>query len=315
MKKIIGFLKLIRFVNLLFIAFTQYVFYHFVVVPVYMEEQLHQPVLDEHNMYLIILASVSIAAGGYIINDYFDVNIDLINKPNRTLVGTIIKRRTAILLHLFFSLLGIVLTGYVAFQINQSAILIINVICVIALWYYSTTLKKKLFYGNVLISLMTAWVVLILYVCEIKLVSVHTISAEFTATLIIYKYAILYGGFAFLVSLLREIVKDMEDIEGDRLNSCHTLPIAWGIPITKMILNALILLINVLISIFSFYMLMQGGIYIAFFFFLFILLPLFYVRKRIVKSVTSSDMHRISTIVKFILLAGICSMIFFKISI
>ena len=176
MKKIIGFLKLIRFVNLLFIAFTQYVFYHFVIVPVYMKEQLHHPVLDEPNMYLIILASVSIAAGGYIINDYFDVNIDLINKPNRTLIGTIIKRRTAILLHLFFSLLGIVLTGYVAYQIDQLPILIINVFCVAALWYYSTTLKKKLFYGNVLISLMTAWVVLILYVCEIKLVSVHTLS-------------------------------------------------------------------------------------------------------------------------------------------
>jgi 4-hydroxybenzoate polyprenyltransferase len=262
-----------------------------------------------------MLASILIAAAGYIINDYFDVNIDLINKPNRTYIGNIITKRTAIILHLLFSIAGIIITGYVAVHIGKLSILFINVLCVIGLWYYSTTLKKKLFYGNLIISLLTAWVVFILYLCETDLNIFKSNNSNFFISISLYKYAILYSGFAFLTSILREIVKDIEDVDGDRRNGCNTIPIAWGFQNAKIILNVLLLLINVLISIIIFYMMMQGGSFILFYLFLFVMLPLFYVRRLIINSSLPADMTKISLLIKLIMLAGICSMVVYKISI
>ncbi len=314
MNKIIGFVKLIRTINLFFILFTQYVFYHFILLPIYEKQGSLYPNLDSTGLYLIMLASVLIAAGGYIINDYFDVNIDLINKPNRTFIGSIISKRTAIMLHLLFSLIGIIITGYIAFRIERLSILFINILCVLLLWYYSTTLKKKLFYGNIIISLLTAWVVFILYLCETDFIFFKNVESNFKTSISLFKYAILYSGFAFLMSLLREIVKDLEDMDGDRRNECNTIPIAWGFSITKIILNGLILLINLFIVIIIYYMMMQGGNLIIVYLFFLVLLPLFYVRRLIIKSSMPAHMRRISLFIKLIMLAGICSMVVYKIS-
>ncbi len=165
--------------------------------------------------WLLAASSVLIAAAGYIINDYFDLNIDQVNKPASIVVQKIIKRRWAIFWHLGLSVAGMLITLYVSHHIGNWLIALINLVCVLLLWFYSTTFKRQFLIGNLVIALLTAWVVLVLYVSELDVVTL-TRNAIYQVTMTrVFKLAMLYGGFAFVISLIREVVKDMEDIAGD----------------------------------------------------------------------------------------------------
>jgi 4-hydroxybenzoate polyprenyltransferase len=165
MKLIVAFLALIRGLNLLFIVLTQVLFQYFILVPIFADAGM-QPSLTETLFSLLVVASVCIAAAGYIINDYFDLNIDQVNKPHKLVVEKIIKRRWAIFWHLSFSALGILLSFYIGWKVNNILIGFANVLCVTLLWFYSTTFKRNLLIGNVIISLLSSWVVLVLYFSE-----------------------------------------------------------------------------------------------------------------------------------------------------
>ena len=160
MKLIAAFLKLIRVLNLFFIVITQALFQYSIVVPM-MSRNPNSPALPVNLFILLSLSSVLIAAAGYIINDYFDLNIDRINKPGRIVVEKMIKRRWAIIWHWVLSFSGVVLGFYVAWKGGVFWLGFANLGCVAALWFYSTTFKKKLLAGNIIISLLTAWVVMV----------------------------------------------------------------------------------------------------------------------------------------------------------
>src|SRR6478752_4073478 len=151
MKQILAFFKLIRTLNLLFIAITQYLFQYFIVIPLFEPYGLSLPLGGKY-FWLLVLSSVLIAAGGYIINDYFDLNIDRVNKPGKLVVDKIIHRRWAILWHLALSVAGILVSTYVACKTRAWWIAPANVGCVLGLWFYSTTFKRKLLSGNLIIS-------------------------------------------------------------------------------------------------------------------------------------------------------------------
>src|SRR5688572_3368171 len=158
MKLIAAFFKLIRWPNLFFIALTQFLFYFCV-----FKQLLIQPGYQTENLlfYLLVAASVVIAAAGYIINDYFDLSIDAINKPSKIVVDKIVKRRWAIFWHLVLSAVGILISVYVSFRLGSWLITIANVCCVLLLWFYSTTFEKKVLSGNVIIAALTAWVIVV----------------------------------------------------------------------------------------------------------------------------------------------------------
>ena len=238
MKRFFEFLKLIRFVNLIFIAITQLVFYYCIITPQYAIYNSAGPVLSIPNLNYLILASVFIAAAGYIINDYFDLNIDRINKPHRLIIGRHISRRWAMFFHLVLSAIGLSCTAYVSYQLKNPFLLLFNFLVVIVLIFYSTTLKRKLLSGNILISLLTSWVIIILYIAELNLTRSVMLSNQAHVLLKIYKIAAVYAGFAFVVSFIREIVKDMEDQDGDKRNECKTIPIVWGAATTKLFVLA-----------------------------------------------------------------------------
>jgi len=317
MKVVAAFLKLIRWPNLLFIALTQALFYFCVVTSVYFPNSHQKEKFSQIDWLFLLLmaASITIAAAGYIINDYFDLQIDALNKPEKIVVDKIVKRRWAIIWHLLLSLIGIGCSWYVSFISQHWIILIANFICVLLLWWYSTTFKKQLLTGNIVISLLTAWVIVIIYFFEGA-----NIITEGSWTMQVYEYDVkklfkltaMYGGFAFIISLIREIVKDMEDMQGDASFNCNTLPIAWGVPVAK-VFSAVWIVVCIggllLVDLYAW----QTGLRISIAYsLLFIVSPLGYILYLLHKAITKSDYHRISNYLKLVMLAGILSMIFIK---
>src|ERR1700744_3504058 len=227
-----AFFRLIRWPNLVFIFLTQLLFYYFIQLPSFGGgSPQYAPALRPGLFYLLTLSSVLIAAAGYIINDYFDLNIDRVNKPDKLVVEKIIKRRSTILWHWMLSGLGVLLGFYVSWKLRNPVVGLANLGCVVLLWFYSTTFKRKLLIGNIIISLLTAWVILVLYVAEIRL-NANPLYRETIARLL--KFAIVYSGFAFIISLIREVVKDIEDMDGDARYGCRTMPIVWGVNVAKV---------------------------------------------------------------------------------
>lgn len=194
------FLQLIRWKNLLIVAMTQILVRYSLI--------FDTPQHGVKHFTLLVVTTLLIAAGGYIINDYFDVKIDRINKPHKVWIGKTISRRSALLVHQLFSAAGILL----AFLIGWKAVLI-NVLSVWLLWFYASGFKKKPFIGNFVVALLTA-----LVIAEIALV-------YDPSNRLIYMYAV----FAFFINLIREIIKDMEDMKGDEAHGAKTIPILYGI--------------------------------------------------------------------------------------
>jgi len=309
MKAIAAFFRLIRWPNLLFIVLTQMMFRYFILDFAY---QKNRPGYEEIKLssslfFLLVLASVCIAAAGYIINDYFDVNIDQINKSSKVIIGTFINRRLAILLHAALSFIGFGLSLYIGYKLNNIYIPFLNFIAIVALWLYSTTFKKKLLIGNILISLLTAWVILVLTIAEFR----FRISAGDVAWQRLVKVSFIYAGFAFIISLVREVIKDMEDMEGDLKYGCTTMPIVWGLPVSKVFAGVWIVVLAGLIVAIQIYVIQFGWWYSALYSLITIIFPLIWVLRKLYEANTPVQFHKLSTAVKMIMLAGILSMIFF----
>lgn len=261
---------------------------------------------------LLMLASVLIAAAGYIINDYFDLNIDQVNKPDKVVVNTIISRRWVIFWHMFLSLLGLFFTVSALPMNDYWHLVLANLASIILLWFYSTTLKKQLLIGNVLISLLTAWVILVIFFSKYPL-SIHSLLLADKNEVRFFRYAILYASFAFVISLIREVVKDMEDREGDRKYGCRTMPIVWGLNASKVFVAVWVIVLVAVLGILQVYVIPFGWWHSALYCLLLIILPLLWVLRQLYRANSAEDFHQISTVIKLVMLTGIVSMFFFRI--
>lgn len=203
--------KISRPSNLVIVAFAQLMTAYFLV------ETTRQglPVLQDINLYLLILATVILTAAGYMINDYYDVKIDYINKPNEVIIGKGMKRRVAIFFHTVLNFTGIGIAWMVYPRIG-----VIFFISAFLLWLYSNSLKRLPLVGNFVVALLTG--------TAIWMIGYYYQKAE----LLVLTYAI----FAFFINLIREIIKDIEDRQGDRKHGCRTLPIVIGFRNTKRVI-------------------------------------------------------------------------------
>lgn len=308
MKLVAAFLKLIRWPNLFFIALTQSLFYFCV-----FDRLLLQAAFPHSHLlfFLLVSASVVIAAAGYIINDYFDVQIDAINKPQKVVVDKMVKRRWAIMWHWLLSSLGIVLSLYISYKIGNWIIAIANLFCVLLLWFYSTTFKRKILSGNIIIAALTAWVIVVVYFfCGANIINWQQTSIPFDVTKF-FKYVVLYAGFAFIVSLIREVVKDLEDMQGDAMYDCRTMPIAWGVPVSKVYTAVWLVVCVAALTIIQLYAVQLGWWHIALYGIVFTILPLLWILRKLFKARVAADYKQLSTQIKFVMLAGILSMLFF----
>jgi len=308
-----AFFRLIRWPNLVFIFLTQTLFYLFILYPIDTGFKT-MPVLEPRLFGFLTLSSLLIAAAGYIINDYFDLNIDRVNKPARLVVDKIIKRRWTILWHWILSGIGLLLSFYVGYKLRNPLVALGNLGCVVLLYFYSTTFKRKLLIGNIIISLLTAWVVLVLYVSEIHFRGGRSEVETYRVSLL-FKYAIVYSSFAFILSLVREVVKDIEDMEGDMRYGCRTMPIVWGVNVAKVFAGTWLAVLIGALVILQFYGLRREGILFTLYGLLLIDLPLLWILRKLYRAQTKAQYHVLSNVIKAVMLTGILTIIIVFVSI
>lgn len=297
-----AFFRLVRWPNLVFIALTQALFYFCIYLSLF-------DAPNTGKMLLLIAASVFIAAAGYIINDYFDLNIDQVNKPSKNVVDKVIHRRWAIIWHLALSFAGVVLTA-LAVRMEHWYLIIANIVCVALLWFYSTSFKRQLLIGNVVISILTAWTILVFFFAFSRPADAFNSSNDLSVKF--FRFAFLYGGFAFIISLIREAIKDMEDMNGDARYGCKTLPIVTGIRTTKIYTGIWISVLIGTLAVLQVYVLQFGWWPSVIYAVLLVIFPLFVSLQRLRKATQVKDFAQLSNMTKLIMLAGILSMIFFR---
>ena len=195
--------------------------------------------------YLTMLATVLIAAGGYVINDYFDQKIDRVNRSGKVIVGLQVPRRKAIALHIWLNVFGLILGIVVAVAARRWWYFFIFFGAFVALWLYSRDLKKSTFWGNLLIAMLSGVVPMLVGMTEYFAVA-DSISywdiSHIRAVKMSMQVIIFFSVFAFIYTLMREIIKDCEDIVGDRENSVCSIPVKIGLKKTNYIICMLSLL-------------------------------------------------------------------------
>lgn len=315
--KLLAFLKLVRIENLIMIALTQVLLRYCVLQKVFNMNGIELELRDTL-FYGLVLSTVLIAAAGYIINDYFDVKTDTINHPDTVVVDKVIKRRWAIILHLSFTCLGIVLGMYAALKTGYLRLAIFHLAAAALLWFYSTHLKKQLLVGNIVVSLLSSAVIFMPLVYELGVMQKLDQGFILTykhALLSVFKITFIFSLFAFITSMAREIIKDMEDYKGDKETGGLTMPIVWGIRVSKFNVFFL-LIITVILLLFVVYNTIKAqhvffslnNTYIL----LSLVLPLSILALYILKASESKQFKRASLLLKFVMLMGLCySFIFY----
>ncbi|MBK7129911.1 MAG: geranylgeranylglycerol-phosphate geranylgeranyltransferase [Crocinitomicaceae bacterium] len=226
MMKLYHFLRLIRTMNLVVIAVTMGVFQKFITRGTYID-------LLQADFLLLVLSTLLIAAAGNIINDYFDVKADRVNKPELLIIDKYIKRRWAILFNWVFNSIGLCIALYLGWKYQDWMIPLIPFICINVLWFYSMYFKRTFFAGNFLVAILTG------------LVPVYVLIFNDPLSPVFVTNTWLFASFAFGTNLVREIVKDVADIKGDLLLGSKSIPIKWGLDNTRYLLFALTILLLV----------------------------------------------------------------------
>lgn len=242
------YLQLLRVGNLTFVAILLYVMEKWVATPLLQLEQFGE-LMPWWILTLLIVSVVGIAAGGYVINDYFDVKIDRINRPDNLVVTRIISRDAAMNIFYGLTAIGVIAGTVVAWWAHSWTLLFTYVVIPGLLWFYSASYKRMFLVGNLVVAFASAIVPLLVAIANADYLH-HLYQNALAYSPIVGELYVWTGGFAafaFLLTWVREIVKDIEDIEGDREMECRTLPIVWGDKVAKIIATILLVVIATLI--------------------------------------------------------------------
>ncbi len=303
------FCTLIRCTNLIIIALTMAMVKYLVIDPI-LEAVLLPPLLTDQLFIMLVLSVVFVAAGGYAINDYFDTGVDSINKPERVVVGSALSRRKTLLMHLIVTAIGIILGLYVGWKVGRPSLGLFHIISAGLLWFYSSSYKKTVLVGNVVISLLVALVVLLPLFYE------HQIYTSMIDPFALLQHAYMimtrvfaYAFFAFMLTLIREIVKDMEDASGDFQFGIRTMPVVIGITNTKWITGILIVATIFVLGKLIKYIWETGNQTLAIYGLAAVIIPLFIALLMLIKAQSKQDFNKLSILLKMIMFSGILSMI------
>lgn len=300
------FLKVIRFKNLLMLALMQLTFRYG-----FLELQAIPLALADWQFILLVLSTVCIAAGGYLINNIFDTETDLYNKPQHVIIGTKISEAVAYNYYIALNITGVGIGFYLSNAINKPSFAIVFVAISATLYLYASSFKKYLLIGNILIAALLSISVLIVGIFDLfPIVTMENQAVMGTMFEILLDYAI----FAFIINLLREIVKDLEDVNGDYNLGMNTLPIALGVSRTaKLAFFFSLIPLAALLYYISEYIfnLMYATIYSL----IFMVAPLTYFTIKMYTAGTQKEFAHLSTVLKWVMLFGIVSILIISLNI
>ena len=294
------FLQLIRYKNLLLLALMQ------LIIRFGYLEQIHIPLSLFYWQYaLLILATVLIAAGGYVINDIFDQETDQHNKPNKVIIGTFISETTAYSIYSALTIAGVACGFVLSNSISHPNFAILFVLIATLLYIYASTIKQIAVIGNILIAALLAFSVIIIGIFDIF---PNTFESNQQQMALAFSILLDYAKFAFFINLVREMIKDIEDIEGDKIQEMKTLPIIIGtIKTTKI---AFILLLVPTLYLFYYlnqYLFSNNLYYGIFYLMILVIAPIILCLIRIWNAKEKKDFRQISIILKWIIFFGILS--------
>lgn len=299
-------IKLFRPLNLLIIALTQYGLHYLVIISV-LSNYGKYPTLNHFQFFCLVLATVLVAAAGYLVNDWYNTNVDSINNPEKKLLSTFSEKRI-LNIYLVLNILAFVIALYVAWQAGNIKLAFIHPMAAGLLWFYSYNYHKQLIVGNMIVAGLSAFTIVTVGIYEQIIFNAHSpsdMSTSWWLMILIF----VYSYFAFIVSLIREIVKDMEDLVGDSAFHRKTLPIVIGTTATKWIVFSLLIL------------LLMSTVYIQFqdifihhidsfriFIFATVQLPILYILWQLKSSTLRNDFRNISNLLKVLMVLGLSSM-------
>ncbi len=296
-------LNLIRWKNLLMIALVQLLIKYALLEPFGVHTSL-----DTLGILLLILATTCIAAAGNIINDIYDVETDFINKPSKLIVGKTVSEKTAYNLFIIFNVIGVGVGFYLSNYVGKSAFFSIFVIVSALLYIYASYLKQMLLIGNITISILVALSLIVVGIFEL-LPEITNLNRQTQLTF--FKIIFDYTTFAFIINLLREITKDIEDIDGDYKAGMNTLPIVVGRERAAKILFALSFMPILVVGYYVVNSLYKNQFAVLYFLIL-IIGPLLYTSIKIFNATTKKEFHHISSLYKLIMLFGMLSLLLYK---
>lgn len=295
------FLKLVRWPNLLITAFIFIAFRYGFMIPLNMETALST--LD---FILLVVSILSIMSGGYIINDIQDLEIDKVNKPKKVFINHSIKESTASNLMIGLFGLGLGLGYYLGWRIGYTSFASIHLVLVALLWVYSNHFKGKPLVGNLIIAFLSGITLLILPIFDF----IPIMKPEEWEIDRGFLYVFLgYSLFSFTVTMMREIVKDLQDVEGDQSAGLRTMPIAWGIPAAKVVFSVFTVL--TLLGLVFFLKQSAGQTKVWIYTIATLVAPIFSTLILLWRGKNAKDYKFISSLIKGIMVFGIFSVVYF----
>ncbi|HKK12316.1 MAG TPA: geranylgeranylglycerol-phosphate geranylgeranyltransferase [Flavobacteriaceae bacterium] len=303
MPRIRHILNLIRWKNLLMIALAQVLIKYALLVPFGVPTAL-----DWSGFSLLVLSTLCIAAAGNVINDIYDVETDSVNKPDKVIVGKTLSEKTANNLFIILNVIGVAIGFYLSHLVDRTGFFAIFVIISALLYVYASYLKQMLLIGNLVISVLVGLSILIVGLFD--LLPVLT-ALNLETQLVFFKTILDYAIFAFLINLVRELAKDLEDIDGDYKAGMNTLPIVIGRERATKVLFVISLIPLFAVVYYMVMSLYKEEIAIGYFL-LFIVGPLIYVAIKSLNAKTKKEFHHIGNVLKLVMFFGILSLLLYK---
>lgn len=302
------YLKLIRYQNLLMLALMQLIFRYG-----FLDLQNVPLALSKWQYGLLVLATVCLAAGGYCVNNILDVDTDIANKPENVIVGKYISETKAYNLYIGFTVIGVVIGFYLANIINKPSFSALFIVIAAALYFYATSLKQSLLIGNIVIALLLSLSVIVIGIFDL-----YPLTSQENRPLMGLFFGIIldYAIFVFIINFIREIVKDLQDIEGDDMQGMNTLPIFIGVKKTVILVCVLSFIpVFCVVHYIHFYLFLVNLFFATLYGLVFILAPLIYFTIKIWTAKQKQDFYHLSTVLKWILFFGILSIVVISLNI
>lgn len=301
-------LKLIRYKNLLMLAFMQVIFRYG-----FLKLQKIDLALADWQYGLLVLSTVLIAAAGYVINDIFDQETDKENKPDKVIVGKSISENQAYNIYALLNISGVAIGFYLSNVIMRPKFAAIFVLIAATLYIYATSLKQMPLLGNIVVALLLSFSVIIIGIFDI-FPATDTANQKVMASM--FSILLDYAIFAFIINLLREIVKDLEDFNGDSKQGMRTLAIVLGVQKTTKLVFALSFIPAIILLIYiNNYLVTNNLIAATLYSLLFVLGPILYFNIKIWNAQSKTDFQKLSKVLKWILFFGILSILFITLNI